>query len=189
MPNECDARIRNTWFWNTHNAKTLKSVDELMEMYYQSVGHGAVLLLNHTPDTTGKIPESDVRRGAEFGAEIKRRFGQSLAETSGDGEVVELQLPKAAPVDHVITMEQILDGERVREYVLEGWAGDKWQTLCQGTAIGYKKIDRFSPTVVSKIRFRCLKSAAAPRLGKLAAYSVHGAAEPPKPPAPTPVGR
>ena len=39
-------------------------VAELMEMYYQSVGHGAVLLLNHTPDTTGLIPEADFKRGA-----------------------------------------------------------------------------------------------------------------------------
>lgn len=172
LPNECDARIRSTWFWNTHNAGTLKSVDQLMNMYYQSVGHGAVLLLNQTPDTTGKIPEADLRRGAEFGAEIRRRFGQSLAETSGDGTMLELQLPKSVPVDHVITMEQITDGERVREYVIEGWAGDKWQALCQGTAIGHKKIDRFAPTEVSKIRFRCPKSAAPPRIRKLAAYAV-----------------
>lgn len=100
--------------------------------------------------------------------------GQSLAETSGDGNVVELQLPKSVPVDHVITMEQIADGERVREYVLEGWTGDKWQTLCQATTIGHKKIDRFMPTEVSKIRFRCLKSAAPPRIRKLAAYAVGG---------------
>jgi alpha-L-fucosidase len=171
LPNECDARIRSTWFWNSRNAGTLKTVDELMAMYYQSVGHGAVLLLNQTPDTTGQIPEADVRRGAEFGAEIKRRFGQSLADTSGDGNTIELQLAKPVSVDRVTTMEQILDGERVREYVIEGWTGKAWQTLCQGTAIGHKKIDRFSPTEVSKIRFRGLKSAGAPRIRKLAAYS------------------
>jgi alpha-L-fucosidase len=71
-------------------------------------------------------------------------------------------------------MEQLADGERVREYVIEGWRGDKWQTLCEGTAIGHKKIDRFTPTEVSKLRFRCLESAAPPRIRKLAAYSVGG---------------
>jgi alpha-L-fucosidase len=188
MPNECDARIRESWFWNSHNAGSLKSVEELMEMYYQSVGHGAVLLLNQTPDTTGKIPAADVLRGAEFGAEIKRRFGQSLAETTGEGAAVELALPKAMAVDHVITMENILDGERIREYVIEGWAGNAWQPLCQGTAVGHKKIDRFAPTEVTKIRLRVVKSAAPPRIRKLAAYSVFGAAEPPEPPAQAPVG-
>ena len=70
LPNECDARIRNTWFWRTDNAATLKSVEALMEMYERSVGHGAVLLLNHTPDPTGAIPEADARRAAEFGADL-----------------------------------------------------------------------------------------------------------------------
>jgi alpha-L-fucosidase len=172
LPNECDARIRSTWFWNSKNAHTLKSVDQLMEMYYRSVGHGCVLLLNHTPDTTGLIPEADFKRGAEFGAEIKRRFGRSIAETRGQGNLVELKLPESAAIDHVITMEEILQGERVREYVIEGLAGGRWIRLCAGTAIGHKKIDRFAPAMVSKIRFRCLKAAATPLIRKLAAYSV-----------------
>jgi len=176
LPNECDARIRSTWFWNSHGAGTLKSVDELMEMYYQSVGHGAVLLLNHTPDTTGRIPEADVRRGAEFGAEIKRRFGQSLAETSGEGPVVELDLGRPASIDHVITMEEITQGERVREYVVEGFAGESWRELCRGTAVGHKKIDRFEPVRVAKVRFRTLQAAAEPKIRKLAVY--HAAGDP-----------
>ena len=92
LPNECDARIRATWFWNSNGAHTLKSLDQLMAMYCQSVGRGAVLLLNMTPDTTGVMPEADVKRAAEFGAEISRRFGKSFAETSGKGETVELDL-------------------------------------------------------------------------------------------------
>ena len=77
-----------------------------MELYYESVGNGAVLLLNHTPDTTGLIPELDVRRGAEFGAEIARRFGTSLAQTSGEGEAVELALRRLA--GEPLTIEEAL---------------------------------------------------------------------------------
>ena len=61
-------------------------------------------------------------------------------------------------------MENILEGERVREYVIEGLVGDQWKELCRGTSIGHKKIDRFSPTEVSKVRWRCLKSVAEPRI-------------------------
>jgi alpha-L-fucosidase len=68
LPNECDARMRATWFWRTDNEKSLKTVDRLMDMYYRSVGRGAVLLLNNTPDPSGLIPEADARRSAEFGA-------------------------------------------------------------------------------------------------------------------------
>ena len=170
LPNECDARIRREWFWNTKNAPTLKTVDQLMEMYYRSVGHGAVLLLNHTPDTTGLIPESDVRRGAEFAAEVKRRFGTSFAETRGQGDVIELTLDRPTSIDHVITMEDIAQGERVRKYVIEGWDGHQWKELCQGTAIGHKKIDRIESTEASRVRLRVTASAATPVIRKLAVY-------------------
>ena len=171
LPIECDARFRANWFWNTGNARTLKTVDQLMEMYYQSVGHGAVLLLNHTPDTTGLIPETDLRRGAEFAAEIRRRFGTTVAETTGLGRLVELDLKRPTKIEHVITMEDIRYGERVRRYVVEGLVSGAWQPLCEGTAIGHKKIDRIAPTEMSKVRLRVLKATTMPRIRELAAYA------------------
>ncbi len=170
LPNECDARIRRDWFWSSKNEDTLKTVDQLMDMYCQSVGHGAVLLLNNTPDTTGRIPEADARRAAEFGAEIKRRFGTPLARTSGQGDTVALDLDKPAAIDHVVTMEDITQGERVLEYVIEGRVGADWKELVRGTAIGHKKIDRIDPIEVSGVRVRVLESTATPQIRDLAVY-------------------
>ena len=174
LPNECDARIRATWFWNSTNANTLKSVEQLMTMYYQSVGRGAVLLLNMTPDTTGLMPVGDLTRATEFGAEIRRRFSRSIAETSGKGERVELDLGRTARIDHVITMENIAQGERVREYVIEGLVSGQWKELCRGLSVGYKKIDSFNPTEVSKVRLRVIKSVAEPQVRQLAVYAASG---------------
>ena len=170
MPLECDARFRNTWFWNTKNANTLKSVDQLMDMYYKSVGHGAVLLLNHTPDPTGLIPEADAKRAAEFGAELQKRFGKSIAEISGRGEILELDLGKARTIDHIITMEVIHQGERVRAYMIEALVDGVWREIGKGTAVGHKKIDRFAPVKTSKIWLRTLSSVGAPNIRKLTAY-------------------
>jgi len=172
MPLECDARFRNSWFWNTKNANALKSVDQLMDMYYKSVGRGAVLLLNHTPDPTGLIPEADAKRAAEFGAEVQRRFGKSTAETSGRGETIELDLGKARIVDHIITMEDIRQGERVRAYTIEALTDGVWREIVKGTAVGHKKIDRFTPVKASKIWLRSQSSVGAPIIRKLAAYCV-----------------
>jgi len=170
LPNECDARIRNTWFWRTDNAQTLKSVDELMEMYERSVGHGAVLLLNHTPDPTGLIPEDDAARSAEFGREIKRRYGIPIIDTSGRGEVIEMNLSAPTTINAVISMEDITLGERVRAYVIEGNIDGRWRELCSGSAIGHKKIDRIPPSKVSAVRLRVTESVGEPIIRRLAAF-------------------
>jgi hypothetical protein len=68
---------------------------------------------------------------AKFGRAIRRRFETPLGETSGEGEGVELKLPRIQRVDHVVCMEDIKRGERVRAvpeflvtwiaYCLLGW--------------------------------------------------------------------
>lgn len=171
LPNECDAEFRDAWMWNSTNAASLKSVDRLMKLYDESVGHGVVLLLNHSPDRTGLIPAADMRRGKEFGDEIRREFGHSAAETSGHGETVELSLPKPTRIDHFILMEDIRSGERVREFVVEGLRNGKWQSLALGTAIGHKLIMSVPPTEVSAVRLRVARSAAEPQIRKLAVYA------------------
>jgi len=171
LPGECDVPIRQgIWMWEPNTESRLYSVDQLMDRYYRSVGRNCNLLLNANPDADGLIPASDVKRYRELGDEIRRRFGASIGETNGNGKVVELALARPARIDQVVTMENILEGERVREYVLEGEAAGQWKELCRGASIGHKKIDRFSPVEVSRIRWRCLQSIAEPRLRRLAAY-------------------
>ncbi len=170
LPNEVDCRMRDTWFWNTHNAGSVKSLDKLMDMYENSVGHGGVLLLNNTPDPSGLIPKADVERAAEFGAEIKRRYGFAIADVSGTGTDHAVQPSAPTLIDAVITMEDISEGEHVREYVLEGRVNGEWKPLAKGTAIGHKKIDKFEPIKVSAVRLRVTKSVGTVRIRKLALY-------------------
>lgn len=175
IPGECDVPVRNhDWFWRPNAESKLYSVDQLVEMYYKSVGRNCNLLLNANINRDGLVPKADMRRYREFGAEIRRRFGKSIAETSGNGPIVELAFSKPTRIDHVITMENIVEGERVREYAIEGLAGGEWKELARGTSIGHKKIDQFGSTEVSKLRWRCLKFEAEPRIRKLAAYLVQG---------------
>lgn len=178
LPIECDARLRSTWFWSTKGEGTIKSVDRLMETYESSVGHGAVLLLNNTPDRTGRIPEADERRCAEFGAEVKKRYGTIAAETSGTGREVSLRLGAPATIDRVVTMEDIAQGERVRRYVIEGRGGsvgEEWKELASGAAIGHKKFDRVGPVEVVEVRLRVLEAAAEPVIRRLAVFRATGA--------------
>ena len=170
MPLENDARIRANWFWNTKNRTTLKSVEELTKIYYASVGRGAVLLLNHTPDRTGLIPAADAERAKEFHQEIQRRFGRSLAETNGAGTELEIRFESKTKVDHVILMENIEFGERVRAYVLEGQIDETWQELNRGISVGSKRIDSFPPVEVNAIRLRVTESSEVPIIDRFAVF-------------------
>ena len=173
QPGECDAPLRNhAWFWHPNQESKIRSVAELVEMYYGSVGRGCNLILNGNIDRDGLVPEADLKRLKEFGDEIRRRFGTSIAETSGRGNSVELVLAKPTVVDHAILMEQITEGQRVRQYVLEGLVGDRWTELASGQSIGHKRIERFQPTEVTKIRLRVTETSAEPIIRRLAVFHV-----------------
>ena len=75
-------------------------------------------------------------------------------------------------IDNAILMEQITEGERVRRYVLEGFCGDRWIKLAHGQSIGHKRIERFPPSQVTKVRLRVTESTAEPLIRKLAVYHV-----------------
>lgn len=170
IPIECDTTIRAEWFWSTKNHTTLKSLDQLMDIYYGSVGNGAVLLLNANPDRDGRIPEEDAVRARELGDEIRKRFSSPIAETSGCGSSLELNIGTQQMVDHIAIMEDIAYGERIRSFTAEGCKDGQWLPLASGTAIGHKRILRIEPIAVSAIRLTVLTSAAEPRIRSLVAY-------------------
>lgn len=80
-PAECDVPIRHgQWFFHTGGEKDLKSFEQLVDIYYGSVGRGAVLLLNVTPDRRGLLPEADCARLGELWQVVSRDFETNLAQ-------------------------------------------------------------------------------------------------------------
>lgn len=180
-PGECDVPLPgHDWFWKGQarldlptDAHQQQTLDRLMDMYYRSVGNNCNLILNATPDTTGLIPAAIAPHYANFGKEIRRRFATPVAETRGAGTALELALPQPTALDHVMLMEDIAQGERVRAYEVEGLVpGNTWQKLCDGVSIGHKRIQRFARTEVAKLRFRATQSVATPQLRRFAAFDV-----------------
>ncbi|HOK08749.1 MAG TPA: alpha-L-fucosidase [Candidatus Hydrogenedens sp.] len=80
-PAECDVPIRKgQWFYHTDGENRLLSLNQLLKIYYYSVGRGAVLLLNVSPDRSGHLPEPDVSRLLEWRNVITETFKTNLAE-------------------------------------------------------------------------------------------------------------
>ncbi|HET9099062.1 MAG TPA: alpha-L-fucosidase [Acidobacteriaceae bacterium] len=171
MPNEVDVSIlRPDWFWSAISQRNLLTLDAMMEIYYRSIGRGAQLLLNIPPDTTGLMPVEDVTRAQQFGKEIQRRFGKSVAETSGSGESVTLPLPAGSRVDTFLMQEDCSFGEPVRQYRIEARLAGKWVTLGSGTAIGHKRIQPVAPIKADAVRLVAVESAAPPVIRRLAVF-------------------
>lgn len=80
IPAETDASIRPGWFWRESENDKVKSVNELLRIYYESVGRNSLLLLNVPPDTTGRINAADSVRLMEFRAALDNIFKDNLAE-------------------------------------------------------------------------------------------------------------
>jgi alpha-L-fucosidase len=169
------------WFWSPKGAKKQKSLDELMECYYKSVGYGSVFLLNSTPDTSGLIPENDRKLYKALGEEIDRRFKNPIASMDATkGEIVTLSFIGKKKINHVVSMEDYRLGHRIREYNIEGFIDGNWKKLCSGQSIGRKKIDYFDEIEVSKIRLNITKSVNEPVVRKLSAFYVEDFVAPPK---------
>ncbi len=171
-PAMVDVPIRNhEWFWRPDDDRKVYAPEEMVEMYYRSVGLNSTLIFGGTPDRDGRIPEADMKSYAAFGREIRRRFRRPVAETGGRGADVLLPLPKPSRIDHAVIMEEIAEGERVREYRVEGQTGaGTWTLLGAAQSIGHKRIHRFPAVEVAAVRLRVAQSAAEPRIRRLAVY-------------------
>ncbi len=78
-PAQVDVSIRPGWFYHAGEDGKVKTVDELVDIYFASVGSNAQLLLNVPADRRGLIHENDVRRLAELGNALRRIFAVNLA--------------------------------------------------------------------------------------------------------------
>jgi len=173
-PAMADAPLCRDWFWRRDGNRGLRSLDNLKNMYLNSVGRNATLVLGLTPDDSGLLPKDDVERCRELGAWLKQTFGgKPLARTSGKGNELTLKLPAAAAAKatcFVVSQEDIREGERVREYVLERETNGTWIECQRGTNIGHKRIIQLQLEGSTKLRLTITNSIAKPIIANFSAY-------------------
>lgn len=164
MPAMADAPLRghngrHEWFWEPGDEEHIYPVEALMDMYYKSVGRNATLIVGLTPAPSGMLPQADVNRLKEWGAEIKRRFEAPLVATKGKGNVFSITLKKATSINQLVVQEAIEKGHRIKQFRIQALVKGRWKTVASGSSVGHKYIHLLKEPVVAK-QFRLLIDAA-----------------------------
>ncbi len=172
-PAAADVSLRRTWFWHPGQEAGIKSLQELLTIYEQSVGRNAVLQLNLCPDTSGRIPEADMKRLEEFGAAIRAVFGTNLVASTkarvepmaaqDDGTYIQrITFPSAQKVHYVALHEDISKGQRVEGFELAVPVEGNPAKVLRGTTIGWKRLVNLNGLAVQELTLRITQTRAQP---------------------------
>jgi alpha-L-fucosidase len=159
-PSEVDVSIRPGWFYHAEQDTEVKSLSQLADIYFQSVGCNSVLLLNIPPDRRGHIHEADSVRLQEFAGYLRETFENNLV-LGGDaqwdaasGDEREWKLAGLSRANVIMLQEDLSRGQRVESFTVEGLTANGWTTLCEGTTVGQKRLLRIPETEISSLRIR-----------------------------------
>lgn len=151
LPPECDVPVRAHWFWQPDDRDTLKSREELLDIWYSSVGLGAGLLLGVPPDRRGLIDDADRDRLLQFTGELARRLGSpTTAALTPDGRDLVAAFDRPVRADHVELREDLTRGQRVDGH--EVWADGR--LIASGRTVGIRRVHRVEPVTVRELRIR-----------------------------------
>ncbi len=150
--------------------------EKLMEQYYNSVGRGANFLQALVPDKRGLIDDVQAKAVADFGAEVRRRFGKPIACTDSrngwlEPGVLEIAFGRAKKITRVVLEEEIAKGQHILKHAIEVLSDGKWKTIKEGQSIGRERIERFEPPIAAeKVRLRVVQANANPSISAMTVF-------------------
>lgn len=180
VPGETNTSIRPGWFYHSAEDDKVKSLTDLMTIYYKSVGRNSMLLLNFPITPDGLIHPADSLRGTEFNREIHKIFDHPIeAKTKTGKHTCTLTFKEPTEFNRLMICEDIRYGQRVKSFKVEALVNGQWcpleDTISEEpdrsmTTIGRKRILCFPTTVAERIRLTILDSKATPVISSMSAY-------------------
>ncbi|MEG2374749.1 MAG: alpha-L-fucosidase [Niameybacter sp.] len=179
-PSQVDVSLRPGWFYHKAEDSKVKSLKHMMQIYYDSVGGNAQLLLNLPPTPEGLIHTKDVSRLKEVGEVIQQTFKDNVLEnsvqviTNENGiQNITFTLEETFTFNTLMLQEDIREGQRVEEFVVEIEDNEGWKEICKGNTIGYKKLIKIKEdgfVTTKKMRICITQSRAIPVIYKIGAF-------------------
>jgi alpha-L-fucosidase len=196
-PGEADVSMRPGWFWHPDQDERVRSADNLMRLYFRSVGRNSKLLLNVPPTRDGLFHERDVRALEAFDAGRRELFAHDVLEGgrvrasggSAPGAVLDadggthwrapagatsawLEVELAAPASFdTLRLEEAIElGQHIANHRVDVWRDGRWHTVAWGTTIGNARLHNCAPTTASRIRVVLEFAYDVPALRRIAAY-------------------
>lgn len=177
IPAEADVSIRPGWFYHGEQDDKVRSPQNLMELWFNSIGSNAGFLLNLPPDKRGLIHENDVKSLLSFKKCLDSLLDSNLA-LDGEfcGESVdnfpidnlikknklfipkekdfnfEVNLPTKKKINTLMIGEGIELGHKVTKIKASAFVNGEWQHLFTNGIIGYKLAQQFDEATTDKIK-------------------------------------
>ena len=194
---EADVSIRPGWFY--HEEQDPKSLEELVEIYFHSVGRGTPLLLNIPPNQDGLFDAKDIERLYEFAAYRNELYKEDLAlgaEVSGpalsadfachhltdgletsswasDADLpIQLELDLGSPktFDVIELREDLKLGQRIAAFHVQVEVDGVWQEFGRGFTVGHKRLLRGPLVEAQKVCVMITEAQYMPVLTKISLY-------------------
>lgn len=201
-PAEVDVSIRPGWFYHEKEDQRLRSVNNLLHLYYTAVGGNAMLLLNVPPDRRGRICELDAARLMEMGRRLESAFAEQVlfsevtapagkegfsiknclrqgagsyspAQESGVYHLL-CRFREAKKIDKLVMREDLRFSQRIEAFAVEARCAGKWRRIYTGTTVGYQKIALFPAVDADAVRVTITACRREPYLALLRVYESDG---------------
>ncbi len=174
IPAEVDVSIRPGWFYHADQTSKVKSATVLDDIWFNSVGRNAMMLLNFPPNRDGVVDDIDFLRARESNDRIERMRAVNLLDGArlmcGDEDIspvicsdsfyctddneIEIDITLPTPREaNVLTLSEVYElGERITEIELSD--ADSGEIIAHGTSVGRLRTVRFAGRSLKHLRLR-----------------------------------
>lgn len=169
-PVEVNTSIRPGWFYHQEEDDKVRSLEELSQIYFHSVGGNGTFLLNIPPNKEGLLAKEDVERLKELGEFLRKAFKRNLVEEAvlavdsykegfeienvrepGYGKyfstregitscTIGIEFEEETEIHYLILQENIEMSQRIEGFSVWAETDGNLREVYRGKVVGYKHI-------------------------------------------------